>query len=123
MAKNDRDGYFVQRRILVACCQRKALNITPDRCEAASANDGKSVGEFCSKLAIYLRAGPGVSVHSVICAMRLVVSSGREVDLLEPVTATQVAHILNGVVIAIDETTGKAGRADSAHVLHAAVGA
>ena len=37
--------------------------------------------------------------------------AGRAVDLLEPVTAAQAAHIRQGGVIAMDETTIKAGRA------------
>ena len=36
--------------------------------------------------------------------------AGRAVDLLEPITAAQAAHILEGSVVAMDETTIKAGR-------------
>lgn len=36
--------------------------------------------------------------------------SGRAIDVLEPVVAAQAAHILSGDVIAMDETTIKAGR-------------
>ena len=36
--------------------------------------------------------------------------AGRAVDLLEPVTSAQAAHILDGSVVAMDETTIKAGR-------------
>ena len=36
--------------------------------------------------------------------------AGRAVDLLEPVVSAQAAHILNGGVIAMDETSIKAGR-------------
>ena len=36
--------------------------------------------------------------------------AGRAVDLLEPVCAAQAAHILEGDVVAMDETTIKAGR-------------
>ena len=37
--------------------------------------------------------------------------AGRAVDLLEPVAAAQAAHILEGSVVAMDETSIKAGRA------------
>ena len=36
--------------------------------------------------------------------------AGRAIDLLEPVVAAQAAHILQGAVIAMDETSVKAGR-------------
>ena len=36
--------------------------------------------------------------------------AGRAVDLLEPVAAAQAAHILEGAVVAMDETSIKAGR-------------
>ena len=37
--------------------------------------------------------------------------AGRAIDLLEPVAAAQAAHILEGSVVAMDETSIKAGRA------------
>lgn len=37
--------------------------------------------------------------------------AGRAVDLLEPIAAAQAAHILEGGVVAMDETSIKAGRA------------
>lgn len=71
---------------------------------------GMLIDKFRYHLPLYRQHQRLADVGIQVSRSSLTNWAGRAIDLLEPVTAAQAAHIVQGDVIAMDETSIKAGR-------------
>ena len=85
-------------------------NVLERTCVDVSFLAGMLVDKFRYHLPLYRQHQRLADAGIRVSRSSLTSWAGRAVDLLEPVTAAQAAHILEGSVVAMDETTIKAGR-------------
>ena len=85
-------------------------NVLERTCVDVSFLAGMLIDKFRSHLPLHRQRQRLADVGVRVSRSSLTNWAGRAIDLLEPVTAAQAAHIRQGDVIAMDETSIKAGR-------------